>query len=140
MDHSGGIPAVVAGVGPARAEAGRPPMVLDLHPDRPRQRGVRMPPQFGGGVLLFSEVCRRGTRSRHEPRLCCAIPLPRCRGPFPARPETPLIWFHEGASLWCRPCARHASGKLPSWRRVAGASAVSMDQRRRAVGQLCQCA
>jgi len=57
MDHSGGIPAVVAGVGPARAEAGRPPMVLDLHPDRPRQRGVKMPPQFGGGVLLFSEVC-----------------------------------------------------------------------------------
>ena len=57
MDHSGGIPAVVRGVGAAREAAGRPPMVLDVHPDRPRQRGVRMPPQAGGGVLLFSEVC-----------------------------------------------------------------------------------
>lgn len=65
IDHSGGIPAVVRAVGPARADAGRPPMVLDVHPDRPRQRGVRRPQQAGGGVLAFSEV--RCTRARRCP-------------------------------------------------------------------------
>ena len=59
IDHSGGIPAVVRAVGPARADAGRPRMVLDVHPDRPRQRGVRRP-AVGPGVMRFAEVRRRG--------------------------------------------------------------------------------
>ena len=39
-DHSGGIPAVVSAVVAARAGAGRAPLVVDVHPDRPKQRGI----------------------------------------------------------------------------------------------------
>ena len=42
-DHSGGIPTVVAAIAAARAAAGRPPLVVDLHPDRPDQRGILTP-------------------------------------------------------------------------------------------------
>ena len=42
-DHSGGIPAVVAAISDARAKASRPPLVVDVHPDRPDQRGVLTP-------------------------------------------------------------------------------------------------
>lgn len=62
-DHSGGLPVVVAAIAAARRAAGRPAPVLDLHPDRPDQRGV----QVGDGpmVLLppepgFDELTRVG--------------------------------------------------------------------------------
>src|SRR3954452_4102153 len=42
-DHSGGITAVVAAIAAARAAAGRPPLVVDVHPDRPDQRGILSP-------------------------------------------------------------------------------------------------
>ena len=42
-DHSGGIPAVVARIAAARRHAGRPPLVVDVHPDRPDQRGILTP-------------------------------------------------------------------------------------------------
>ena len=42
-DHSGGIPTVVAAIAEARNRAGRPPLVVDLHPDRPDQRGILTP-------------------------------------------------------------------------------------------------
>ena len=42
-DHSGGITTVVAAIAAARAAAGRPPLVVDLHPDRPDQRGILTP-------------------------------------------------------------------------------------------------
>lgn len=42
-DHSGGFPVVVEAVARARAAAGLPAPVVDLHPDRPDQRGVRLP-------------------------------------------------------------------------------------------------
>jgi 7,8-dihydropterin-6-yl-methyl-4-(beta-D-ribofuranosyl)aminobenzene 5'-phosphate synthase len=42
-DHSGGIPAVVAEISAARGAAGLPPLVVDLHPDRPDQRGILTP-------------------------------------------------------------------------------------------------
>jgi 7,8-dihydropterin-6-yl-methyl-4-(beta-D-ribofuranosyl)aminobenzene 5'-phosphate synthase len=42
-DHSGGIPTVVAAIAGARASAGRPPLVVDVHPDRPDQRGILTP-------------------------------------------------------------------------------------------------
>ena len=42
-DHSGGIPAVVAAVAAARAAAGRAPLLVDVHPDRPDQRGILTP-------------------------------------------------------------------------------------------------
>jgi 7,8-dihydropterin-6-yl-methyl-4-(beta-D-ribofuranosyl)aminobenzene 5'-phosphate synthase len=42
-DHSGGITTVVAAVAAARESAGRPPLVVDVHPDRPDQRGILTP-------------------------------------------------------------------------------------------------
>jgi 7,8-dihydropterin-6-yl-methyl-4-(beta-D-ribofuranosyl)aminobenzene 5'-phosphate synthase len=42
-DHSGGVPTVVAAIAAERQRAGRPPLVVDLHPDRPAQRGILTP-------------------------------------------------------------------------------------------------
>ena len=42
-DHSGGITTVVAAIAAARDRAGRPPLVVDVHPDRPDQRGILTP-------------------------------------------------------------------------------------------------
>lgn len=52
-DHSGGFPMVVEAVARARAAAGLPAPIVDLHPDRPDQRGVRLP--MGGFALLPPE-------------------------------------------------------------------------------------
>jgi 7,8-dihydropterin-6-yl-methyl-4-(beta-D-ribofuranosyl)aminobenzene 5'-phosphate synthase len=48
-DHSGGMVDVVAAVSAARAAAGLATPVVDLHPDRPDQRGLMGP----GGILLL---------------------------------------------------------------------------------------
>ena len=42
-DHSGGITTVVAAIAAARRSAGRAPLVVDVHPDRPDQRGILTP-------------------------------------------------------------------------------------------------
>ena len=43
-DHSGALPAVVAAIAAARTEAGiEAPLVVDVHPDRPDQRGTMTP-------------------------------------------------------------------------------------------------
>jgi 7,8-dihydropterin-6-yl-methyl-4-(beta-D-ribofuranosyl)aminobenzene 5'-phosphate synthase len=42
-DHSGGITTVVAAIAAARRSATRPPLVVDVHPDRPDQRGILTP-------------------------------------------------------------------------------------------------
>lgn len=39
-DHTGGLPAVVGAIAQARDTAGRPPLLVDVHPDRPDQRGI----------------------------------------------------------------------------------------------------
>ena len=70
-DHSGALPVVVGAIASARAAAGLPPVVVDLHPDRPDQRGVEglpgvlvtLPPEptldavtaAGGDVALHAE-------------------------------------------------------------------------------------
>lgn len=51
-DHSGGLPVVVEAIAGARRGAGRPAPVVDVHPDRPDQRGVRFP---AGTVVLLPE-------------------------------------------------------------------------------------
>lgn len=48
-DHSGGFPTVVAAIAGARAAAGRPAPIVDLHPDRPDQRGIQSP----AGVFIL---------------------------------------------------------------------------------------
>jgi 7,8-dihydropterin-6-yl-methyl-4-(beta-D-ribofuranosyl)aminobenzene 5'-phosphate synthase len=42
-DHSGGFPVVVEAIATARADAGLEPPLIDLHPDRPDQRGIQLP-------------------------------------------------------------------------------------------------
>jgi 7,8-dihydropterin-6-yl-methyl-4-(beta-D-ribofuranosyl)aminobenzene 5'-phosphate synthase len=52
-DHSGGLPTVIAAIAEARRRAGRPdPVAVDLHPDRPDQRGIAMP---SGTIVMFPE-------------------------------------------------------------------------------------
>jgi len=51
-DHSGGLPEVVAAIAEARRKRGLPPPVVDLHPDRPDQRGVLLP---SGKLMLLPE-------------------------------------------------------------------------------------
>jgi 7,8-dihydropterin-6-yl-methyl-4-(beta-D-ribofuranosyl)aminobenzene 5'-phosphate synthase len=52
-DHSGGIPTVVAAIATARSDAGRTPLLVDLPPDRPDQRGILTP--FGIFAMLPPE-------------------------------------------------------------------------------------
>ncbi len=52
-DHSGGLPGVVAAITRSRLDEGLPPPIVDLHPDRPDQRGTMTP--AGTLVLLNPE-------------------------------------------------------------------------------------
>jgi 7,8-dihydropterin-6-yl-methyl-4-(beta-D-ribofuranosyl)aminobenzene 5'-phosphate synthase len=52
FDHSGGLGKVVAAITEARAAVGLGAVVVDLHPDRPDQRGLAMP---GGDLILLPE-------------------------------------------------------------------------------------
>lgn len=45
-DHSGGLPVAIAAIAEARARAGLTPPIVDVHPARPDQRGVRSPAGF----------------------------------------------------------------------------------------------
>ena len=42
-DHSAGFPTAVAAIAEARSAAGLAPPVVDLHPNRPDQRGIQLP-------------------------------------------------------------------------------------------------
>jgi len=63
FDHSGGFPKVVAAIAKARSAAGLARPVVDLHPDRPDQRGILLP----SGLMLmlpqepsFEDITRAG--------------------------------------------------------------------------------
>lgn len=70
FDHSGGFPRVVAAISEARAAAGLAPPIVDLHPDRPDQRGVLSPsglmlmlppePSFDAIAQAGGEIATRG--------------------------------------------------------------------------------
>ena len=49
FDHSGGFPKVVAAIRQARARVGLAPPIVDVHPNRPDQRGVLFP----SGVMIM---------------------------------------------------------------------------------------
>lgn len=53
FDHSGGFPEVVAAIAEARRKRGLAPPIVDLHPDRPDQRGILLP--TGTMILLPGE-------------------------------------------------------------------------------------
>jgi len=56
FDHSGGFPEVIAAISSARAAAGlAEPLIVDVHPDRPDQRGVMLP---SGVMVLLPEEPR----------------------------------------------------------------------------------
>jgi 7,8-dihydropterin-6-yl-methyl-4-(beta-D-ribofuranosyl)aminobenzene 5'-phosphate synthase len=76
FDHSGGFPEVIAAIAKARRAAGLPAPIVDLHPDRPDQRGVLSP----SGVMLmlpvepsFADIEQAGGRIvRHDdPHAIC---------------------------------------------------------------------
>jgi 7,8-dihydropterin-6-yl-methyl-4-(beta-D-ribofuranosyl)aminobenzene 5'-phosphate synthase len=52
FDHSGALPEVVTGIAEARRKAGLTPPIVDLHPDRPDQRGILLP---SGIMMLFPQ-------------------------------------------------------------------------------------
>jgi 7,8-dihydropterin-6-yl-methyl-4-(beta-D-ribofuranosyl)aminobenzene 5'-phosphate synthase len=52
-DHTGGVTPVVAAIAEARHNAGQTPLVVDVHPDRPDQRGILTP--FGIFAMLPPE-------------------------------------------------------------------------------------
>lgn len=53
FDHSGGFPEVIAAISDTRKKAGlAAPLIVDLHPDRPDQRGIMLP---SGVMILLPE-------------------------------------------------------------------------------------
>ncbi len=63
FDHSGGFPEIVAAIAEARSAAGLAAPLVDLHPDRPDQRGILLP--SGVMVMLpeepgFDDIARAG--------------------------------------------------------------------------------
>jgi 7,8-dihydropterin-6-yl-methyl-4-(beta-D-ribofuranosyl)aminobenzene 5'-phosphate synthase len=107
FDHSGGFPKVIAAIAAARAAAGASPPKVDLHPDRPDQRGIALP----SGVMLtlppepgFDEIADAGADIvKHDQ------PHPLCDGFFHAsgaiervtRYETGLVGHHSFRSGAC---------------------------------------
>ncbi|HKF72758.1 MAG TPA: MBL fold metallo-hydrolase [Stellaceae bacterium] len=76
FDHSGGFPKVVAAIAAARASAGLAPPIVDLHPDRPDQRGILLP----SGLMIMlpqepslEEIARAGgtIATNAEPHPIC---------------------------------------------------------------------
>ncbi len=107
FDHSGGLPKVIEAIAAARAAAGATRPTVDLHPDRPDQRGVALP----SGVMLtlprepgFDEIAAAGGDVvKHDE------PHPLCDGFFHAsgaiervtRYETGLVGHHSFRSGVC---------------------------------------
>lgn len=63
FDHSGGFPKVIAAIGEARARRGLARPIVDLHPNRPDQRGMLLP----SGVMImlprepsFADIAQAG--------------------------------------------------------------------------------
>lgn len=86
-DHSGGLPEVLEAICTARAEAGRPAPIFDAHPDRPDQRGTRMPdgrvvflpdePTFAELEATGAEVVRHAERHPVAGLLTSSGPIAR---------------------------------------------------------------
>jgi len=55
FDHSGALPQVIGAIAAARRQRGLPRPFVDVHPDRPDQRGILLP---GGPMILLPEEPR----------------------------------------------------------------------------------
>lgn len=80
FDHSGAFPEVIAAIAKARSAAGRPPPLVDLHPDRPDQRGVLVP--SGTMLMLPTEPDFAAMRASGGEPVTHADPHPLCGGFF----------------------------------------------------------
>jgi 7,8-dihydropterin-6-yl-methyl-4-(beta-D-ribofuranosyl)aminobenzene 5'-phosphate synthase len=80
FDHSGGFPEVVAAIARARSAAGLPPPLVDLHPDRPDQRGVLVP--TGDMLMLPDEPGFDDIREAGGEVVTRDDPHPLCGGLF----------------------------------------------------------
>lgn len=94
FDHSGALPAVVEAVANARRQAGADgPVVVDLHPDRPEQRGIKHP--LGMFLMLapeprFEDIEAAGGRiAKH------AEAHTLCSGFFAGSGEIPRVTDYE---------------------------------------------
>lgn len=92
-DHSGALPEVVQAVAQARQRAGRGPPTVDLHPDRPDQRGLLTP---SGTVALlppeptFAAIVAAGGRVARS-----AEPHALCDGAFFASGKIDRVTAYE---------------------------------------------
>jgi 7,8-dihydropterin-6-yl-methyl-4-(beta-D-ribofuranosyl)aminobenzene 5'-phosphate synthase len=80
FDHSGGFPEVVAAIAQARYDAGLPAPVVDLHPDRPDQRGVLTP--SGTMLMLPTEPSFADIEEAGGQVVKHGYPHPICEGFF----------------------------------------------------------
>jgi 7,8-dihydropterin-6-yl-methyl-4-(beta-D-ribofuranosyl)aminobenzene 5'-phosphate synthase len=93
FDHSGGFPDVVAAIASARSEKNLPPPIIDLHPDRPDQRGILLP----SGLMMmlpeeptFDDIRRAGGKMvTHD------NPHPVCDGMFFGSGEIARVTDYE---------------------------------------------
>ena len=96
-DHSGGIPTVVEAIAAARSRAGRPPLVVDVHPDRPDQRGHPHPARRvrDAPARTRPSTPSRPPAGRSSPTptstrsLACSSPAATSRGARAMRPVSP---------------------------------------------------
>lgn len=93
FDHSGGFPEVISAITSARSAENLPPPVVDLHPDRPDQRGVLLP--SGLMIMLpeeptFDDISQAGAEIvTHD------NPHPICDGIFFASGEIDRVTDYE---------------------------------------------
>ncbi|MBB3190901.1 MBL fold metallo-hydrolase [Halomonas cerina] len=93
FDHSGGLPAVVAAIRAARDAAGLSPPVVDLHPDRPDQRGALLPSGIMAMLPLeptFDDIARAGGQVVTQ-----GTPHPLCEGFFFGSGEIERVTEYE---------------------------------------------
>lgn len=93
FDHSGGFPEIVAAIAEARSAAGLAAPLVDLHPDRPDQRGILLP----NGVMVmlppeptFDDIARAGGEIATR-----ADPHPLCGGFFFGSGEIDRVTEYE---------------------------------------------
>jgi 7,8-dihydropterin-6-yl-methyl-4-(beta-D-ribofuranosyl)aminobenzene 5'-phosphate synthase len=80
FDHSGGFPEVVSAIAVARFNAGLPAPIVDLHPDRPDQRGVLTP--SGTMLMLPQEPSFADIEQAGGEIVRAGEPHPICEGYF----------------------------------------------------------
>jgi 7,8-dihydropterin-6-yl-methyl-4-(beta-D-ribofuranosyl)aminobenzene 5'-phosphate synthase len=79
-DHSGALPVAIEAISTARRDAGLTPPIVDLHPDRPDQRGIRAPSglmMMLPGEPTFEALRAAGARieTHDEPHLVADVLL-----------------------------------------------------------------